>query len=150
MRAINHALTGVIAVAALPHPALGLPAAFLSHFALDALPHHGFSDLHERGRKFNIVLALDAVACAALVLVLYIAAYDDWLVLSAGAFLAACPDFMWLPGYLRQIRGQAERGAGDVLMRFHGWIQWYQRPPGALIEIIWFMAAVLLVLNLRG
>lgn len=145
MTATNHALTGVIIAAAIPNPAIGLPLALLSHFALDALPHFGkHPKLHYTSRAFLVFLAID-LAVAVLVLTAVILSWPhSWFVPVLGGFLAMSPDAMWFPGYLRNLRGQEPRPLGP-LKRAHLWIQWAELPWGYVFEVVWF-GLMLLVL----
>lgn len=145
MTAVNHALTGALIGFSVSNPLIAVPAAFLSHFVLDALPHFGFKNLQERGRGFAALLITDMFACYAIVAMLVIFQPAGWPVAAVAAFFAASPDFMWAPDYVRYIKNREQRGLSNPLMRFHSWIQWYQKPPGALIEVIYGFGAMLLL-----
>jgi hypothetical protein len=54
---------------------------------------------------------------------------------------------MWLPAFIAANTNKKPPARGPI-RRFHGWIQWYQKPPGAIVETIWLVAVVLL-LNAR-
>lgn len=137
MTATNHSLTGAIIGLTLGIPILAIPLAFMSHFLLDSFPHFGFSNLNERGTKFTKLLLIDASLCALLVMVLSITRPEFWVVASLSAFAAASPDFMWAPDYFRQRNGSQQLLNSNFVKRYHSRIQWYQRPPGAIIEVLY-------------
>ena len=143
MVATNHALTGAVIGLSLHHPLLAIPLAFLSHFALDSLPHFGSKRLPEGGKAFIYYLALDASLCGALVLTLFLGHVPYWWLAAICAFMAASPDFMWFRDFLalQQKRRLPKR---TILKRFHAWVQWYEKEPGIIIEFGW--AAGMLVL----
>lgn len=137
MRAINHALTGATIGLVLPAP-IALPAAFLSHFVLDAIPHFGSENTGTSSRAFNYILAADALLCIGLVVILAVNQPAHWIVASISAFLATSPDLMWIGKYLQAQRGKAVVASKHWLLRFHTWIQWFEQPAGLVTEIVWF------------
>lgn len=140
MTAINHALVGATIGLVVRNPAVALPAALLSHFVLDAIPHFGLPKVKGKYSKlFGRLLVIDAILCVLLVLVLRVQTPEQWLVIAAAAFLATSPDLMWAPGYFRLRRGQLENKDSNVIKRFHSKIQTSQTPDGALVEIVWFL-----------
>ena len=148
MRAINHALTGAVIGFSISEPALALPAAFLSHFALDAIPHFGERRKEHAGKNFHDLLILDTLLCFGLVLVLAIWRPRHWLLAAFCAFLATSPDFMWVGKYLRARAGHKAKPVKNIVMRFHGKIQWFERPLGLAVELAWAPAMVLLLIDL--
>lgn len=148
MRAINHALTGAVIGLSVSEPVLALPAAFLSHFVLDAIPHFGAQKKNNGSKNFRDLLILDALLCFLLVLILILWRPKHWMLAAWGAFLAASPDFMWVKKYLRARAGQKPRPNTNIIMRFHGDIQWFERPLGLAVELAWVPVMVLLLINL--
>ncbi|MEO6513798.1 MAG: hypothetical protein ABIR37_03850 [Candidatus Saccharimonadales bacterium] len=150
MTATNHALTGAIIGLSVGNPFLAIVLAFASHFALDALPHYGPSKPDIGGKGFRNYLILDVGLCVLLVLVLALSGADHWILASICAFAATSPDAMWVPDFLRARRGQKERNfAGrSVLVRIHAFVQWYQKPLGAITEVAWFSGAVAVLQSL--
>jgi hypothetical protein len=146
MRAINHGLTGAFIGLTVAEPAIAMPAALASHFLLDVIPHHGSQKPNPkilRSGLFKFTLAIDALLCAVLVLLLAGRHPIHWLQATICAFVAAAPDFVWAKKYLLANRYKAWRPSG-----FEKWasdIQWFQRPIGALVEVAWFAAALLLL-----
>lgn len=148
MIAINHALTGALIGLSIGHPA-ALPLAFASHFVLDSIPHYGNEENVSIGsRRFAAQLTLDMILCALMVLVLAIAGPANWMLAAACAFLAASPDFMWMPRFLRARNGKKESKSKNIALRFHSWIQWFQKPIGALVEAVWLVGAAVLLANI--
>jgi hypothetical protein len=141
MTATNHALTGALIGLASGQPLIALPAAFVSHFVCDALPHYGSADPEKtiRTAGFRNYLAADASLCFMLVLILALARPDHWLLAAFCAFLAASPDFFWINKYLTVRAGRQWRP--NAFSRFAVGIQWFQRPVGFAVEIAWFIAA---------
>jgi hypothetical protein len=147
MRAINHAMTGAVIGLAVSEPFLAIPLAIASHFVLDAIPHHGERTNSFTSPVFRILLVSDAILCFALVVVLIAVHPKHWLLAAFCALAAAGVDFMQAPRYFRSIHGKPEKPR-DIIGRFHGRIQWYQRPPGAAIEIAWAAAAIVVLVKL--
>jgi hypothetical protein len=147
MRAINHAMTGALIGLVSGQPAVALPAALVSHFVLDAIPHHASAKPDAealRSKWFAAVLLIDAGLCGLLVLTLAVSQPLHWQLAAVCAFLAASPDFLFVDRYVKSLRNQPAR-----LNRLVQWtrdIQWFQRPIGAVVEVAWFTAAVVLLL----
>jgi len=137
MRAINHALTGAFVGLSVGRPLIALPAALLSHFALDAISHHGAGPDAQRTEVFLWLLWLDAAACAILVSFLAYEHPRHWLLACSCAFLATAPDFMWIKQF-RRARKALPQPPKRGLLLFHKQIQWFERPIGWVTEVIWF------------
>jgi hypothetical protein len=95
MLSTPHLLVGAAIIKVVPDPLLGLPLAFLSHFALDSIPHWDGSPKAPFSKKLLGGIAVDYALGASLVLALTInysspSQYIFWL----GAFLATLPDFI--------------------------------------------------------
>lgn len=146
MRAINHALGGAVIGLSIADPVVALPLSFLSHFIVDAIPHFGVSGFDDVGGKwFNRTLLADASLCVTLVGVLAVTRPHYWVSASICAFLATSPDLMWIPNYIRVKRGKHIKPNELWLLRFHARIQWFERPIGAAVEVVWFAAGIILV-----
>jgi ABC-type dipeptide/oligopeptide/nickel transport system permease component len=148
MTATNHALTGSIIAAAVPNPVIGLPLALLSHFVLDALPHFGAHTVaNPKTKEFRAILITDSIMTAVLLLFVAFASYRmgmNWFVVFMGGFLAWLPDVMWYKHYQSDLRGEPKQW--DRLRTFHKKIQQWEVSWGWAVEIVWFVAGVL-VLN---
>lgn len=150
MIAFNHALTGAVIGLSLQRPMVALPVALCSHFVCDAIPHYGSNrpDTTELKRsRFTYQLLVDAVLCIGLVALLLFTAPTAWFLAGICAFVATLPDFAWLPGFLRVRRGgNFEPAKPNGFMIFAARIQWFSKPIGALVELVWAAAAILILL----
>lgn len=148
MRAINHALTGALIGLTVTEPAFAVPAAFVSHFVCDSIPHYGAQKTTPkmlRAAFFRQLLYVDAVMCFALVAVLAASRPAAWLLAAVCAFAAASPDFLWIPRYRRALLNRPWRPG--PFTKFAGDIQWFQRPIGAAVDLAWFAVGVVLLAN---
>lgn len=141
MRAVNHALTGAIIGVVSGNPLVVIPTAFASHFVLDVIPHHNSKNGDMTSRKFAVVLTIDGLLCVVLAIILAIWQPAHWPLAIIGAFFAMSPDFMWVPKYFRAIHNQPIVKPKGII-KFHNDIQWFQRPIGGIVEIVWFATAV--------
>jgi hypothetical protein len=146
MTGLNHAVTGVFVVVAVSQPALALPAALLSHFVIDALPHYDHKDLLPNLKKYKLVLVFDALlSFGLLTFFAFILDEPAWLIF-AGGFLAIAPDLMWLPAITKGKTAPRDQDSLlHLIRRFHAWVQWSEGPRGLYIEIIWFVLMLILI-----
>jgi len=146
MRAINHALTGAAIGFIIHEPVVAIPVAVASHFVCDALPHFGTDEPEEINLKsdlFRNLLIIDAVLCVVLVGVLAVLAPANWLLAAVCAFAAAAPDFLSFNRYHQVLTNRPVK-----LGWFTQWakaIQWFERPIGAVVEIAWFVATLIII-----
>lgn len=147
MRAINHALTGAAIGLAVGQPAVALPVAFLSHFVLDMVPHFGTKHDAVGGRNFRNWLLADAVLCLCLVIGLVAVRPHAWWLAAACAFAAAAPDLASAPRFFALQRGH-EHQTSSRFVRLAKRIQWFERPIGAVVEVVWFGAAVFVLASI--
>lgn len=147
MTATNHTLTGIVIVAVVPNPLLGVVLAFLSHFALDALPHLGQLGWGHSDKRFLILLAVDCSFALSVLVLLAIAQPSSWPWLIAGGIAGASPDLMWFSHWLRSMRHKKSRSL-NVIERFHSNLQWGERPWGWLIEIPYGLLMSTILINL--
>lgn len=145
MTATNHALTGTAIGLFVASPAIALPAAFLSHFVLDALPHFGAKDKQKalRSSGFKKYLAIEAAICFMIVVILAVLRPVHWQIAAFCAFLAASPDLYWIGKYRAALRG--EQYSKNWFSTFASKIQWFEKPIGAAVEIVWFIALMSLL-----
>ena len=147
MRAINHALTGAIIGFTIGEPLIAIPAAVASHFVLDVIPHHGLDVASKpkllRTNTFKYMLYIDAVACIALVIVLVTNQPVHWLLAAICAFAGAAPDMLSFNRYRQAIRHKPWHSGW--YSRFASGIQWFEHPIGAVVEVVWFIAALILI-----
>jgi hypothetical protein len=143
MTATNHVLTGSVFVAATAaHVPLwiSLPAAFLLHFVLDALPHFGQRGEENEARslkRHKWTLPLDAGLAATVLITIFVARPEHYLAIIAGGVLCAAPDLWSFTRFVRFLkRGDASYNK-DWFAQFHHRIQWGERLWGAWIELAW-------------
>ena len=145
MTAPNHALTGALIGLTVANPLLALPAAFLSHFVLDVIPHYDVpGETHEQrmaSKQFLIVqIVLGAVLCFALVVLLAVAQPKHWILAAFCAFIATTPDMLFIPRFVSVKKTGHDNLGTFWFWRFHNAIQWFQKPIGAIVEVIWFVS----------
>lgn len=147
MTATNHALTGALIGLVVGNPLIALPAALLSHFVCDVIPHYG-PDMDDatwlKSKQFKRFLSIDATLCVLLVAYLGVQRPAHWLLAAICAFLATSPDLLWLGKFLRLNKGN-NQGSPNWFLRFARDIQWFQRPLGAVVEAAWFIAGIVLL-----
>jgi hypothetical protein len=144
MTATNHTLTGVaftaVTVNFLPIWLL-LPAAFMLHFAMDALPHFGQATDKSKWRdalaRLKWFLPIDAGVAASVLLTLMLVQPEHWLLLMAGGIVCASPDLWSISRFVRFLRSGNTALNNDWFAQFHHRIQWGERLWGAWIELAW-------------
>jgi hypothetical protein len=139
MTGLNHALTGALVAATINRPAIALPAALLSHFATDAIPHWDYKLKPHIARRMVLMLA-DLTLSMALLLVLALTVDANPYLIIAGGLLGILPDTMWLRFFLTgrpSISGNPKRII-NRLRQFHSWIQWSETAKGFFVELLWF------------
>jgi len=144
MTAINHALTGVVIGLTIANPIVAVSLAFVSHYALDAIPHFGPGQVSGLGSKFfRNFLICDALLCIALVVTLGVSHPTHWVVAVICAFVATSPDLMWAPKFFAEQKDKHSKQPTYLLARIHSKVQWFERPSGLIVEVFWAMAAVI-------
>lgn len=142
MTAVNHALAGSVIGALVANP-FAWPLAFVSHFALDALPHFGNDkNLPLSSRPFWTMLTVDALLVLLLVgLIGSDANQPEILLVAAG--LAVLPDL----AHLNLVSARRLMPTGR-LYRFHQRVQWSESPKGMILEAFWFFTMTFVLLRL--
>src|SRR5689334_16761736 len=132
MTGLNHALTGAAIGLAIHQPLLVVPLAIASHFVLDAIPHFDHEIYRHGSKYFMHIMALDGVLSigSIIALMIFFPAFA-WLI-AIGALCATLPDFLW-PIYYANGRKK------HWYFTFHTLIQWFERPPGLLVEICYLV-----------
>lgn len=138
MTATNHALTGAAIGLAVGNPWIALPTALASHFVCDMIPHFGMGDSFITTKTFRNFLIVDALLCLALVILLGLLQPLHWAVAVACALIATSPDFLWIPLYRASLR--REKFIRTGFYKFAANIQWFERPIGGVVEVVWFFA----------
>ncbi|HEX3081990.1 MAG TPA: hypothetical protein VHQ86_01940 [Candidatus Saccharimonadia bacterium] len=137
----NHVLTGALLGLSIDNPVLLAPTAVASHLALDAVPHFGTDSLRKsfpNGRFFIIVGAADFTMSVAATTVICLMWPERIVNILIGVFGACLPDLTYIPLVVFG-RARIERWLPfyKPMLQFLGWIQWYERPPGAVTEVLW-------------
>ena len=147
MTATNHALTGALIGLWSGKPLVAVPAALFSHFLLDMIPHFGprMSVVQWlRTQRFRWMLAADFLGCVTVVILLFVHKPSHWLLACFTAFIATSPDLISYPFFKRaQQDDDAERF--NWYTKFASCIQWFERPPGAIVELAWLIGASVLL-----
>lgn len=133
MLATNHALTGAVIGAVLPLP-LAIPAAFASHFILDALPHYGIKPkLRNKSRTYKLIVVADITI--ALIGSLGLALLHKWQ-MNLCAWVAWSPDLFWVIYVL--VYKNLRIVPKNWFMKIHLKIQWAEYPWGIAVEAALF------------
>lgn len=138
MTIINHAVTGALIGAVVQDPIIALPAALLSHFIVDSLPH--FGKISHKTKAFSFMLRADMFLSAIFLLSIVIFKPEHWPLLLGCAVLATCPDLMWLPGFIREVKDHPPK-PNNLIMKFHGIIQ-FELTWGYWIELVWLITCL--------
>lgn len=142
MTGLNHVLTGTAIALVVREPLLVAPLALLSHFILDAIPHFDHEVYRFGSRYFMRIMITDGVASiGAVVLIMFLVPHLAW-VIALGALMAILPDFLW-PYYYTHGRPQW------WFYRFHTKIQWFERPPGAFVEISYVIFIITVIVAFK-
>ena len=149
MTGTNHAMTGAVIAFTIKNPAVAVPAAFISHYLQDLIPHFGMSETKLFKRKFNIVLVSDfLLSIGLMVLLAVLFPAHKWLIWAC-MVAAACPDLAWAYYrlYIERIKKQIPHY--DPLNKMHLIMEWSNESWGVLVEILWFLGAGTIILALR-
>ena len=129
MTGTTHTLIGATIALALKDPLIVAPAALLSHFIGDALPHFGnHPKMIPYNRAFMTYLLLEALLCIVTLGTVIAMSPSNWFVICLGAGFATLPDFLW-PFVTRSPSWT------QPFYSFHKNIQWAERPYGWVYEI---------------
>lgn len=135
MFATNHAVTGAVigATVSLPY---AIPAALLSHFIMDMLPHYGIDrETRDNDPTYRKIVYSDAAVALSLAgLGLYI---GNWPMFIVG-WVAYSPDLVWVYFFLRSGKSFHVR-TSNWYVRFHHAIQKFERGWGFYVEVAYFL-----------
>jgi len=144
-------LAGAVIALSVKEPVLAVSLAYLSHFALDALPHFGLhtaKNVFERNEQKSFQLyTATGIALAMLVTPLLFVwlngAVSLWL-LGACLLAALLPDVVWVWRFAQEIITKKEKPRG-WLSELHVRIQKLDYPWGAAVEVLWFPGMLYLI-----
>lgn len=144
-------LAGAVVATALQQPFLVIPAALMSHFVLDVIPHFGIEEDQpvERNQHplFRYILAIDVLMVLSFLAMLPLVltgVVSRWVLLT-GMVVAWIPDLVWIRGFMSEVRTKVNFTRYSWLSHFHQRIQWFERPSGLVVELIWFGAMATLL-----
>ncbi len=146
MTATNHALTGAAIGLVVGQPWLAIPLAFVSHFICDAIPHFKVNtknNKHLKTKWFQNYLITEFLICVLIVALLAYYQPYNWLLAALCAFFAASPDLFSIRQY-RQSRTN-KKWQPTVYGKFATNIQWFERPIGAVVEVAWLVAMIIII-----
>lgn len=138
----NHVLTGTLLGLVIDNPVLLAPTAVASHLVLDMTPHFGLGEPRPgmpnfRSRSFLVLGTMDFVASTTVVVCACLIWPQRAVNIVIGAVGAALPDLTYIPltvfGDLIYRVLPFYRG----MIKFLARIQWYERPPGLVTEVVW-------------
>jgi len=141
-------MTGAFIALVVHKPALALPLAFVSHFAIDMIPHYGYGDvpfhLRDTQKHFLIKQTIDAYFALVLLWTVpyFLQSHVTPLVVSLCMLLAFLPDVVWPYQYVMAKRRGGYPPAFNWYARFHKAIQWCEKPWGAFVELGWFVGII--------
>lgn len=145
-------LAGAVVATGIQQPLLIVPLALASHFLLDMLPHFGVHE-HDSAKRnrhplFRYILVIDLALVASLLALLPFVLkgmVSSWVLL-LGMVLAWIPDALWVGHFVKHKKTGLMPALGKI-GRFHQKIQWFERPLGIIMEILFFgVMGVLLAL----
>lgn len=155
MTASVHAVTGAAVALAVRRPELAIPLAFISHFAVDALPHYEPQEIEVglnsgtqkiKLASFKLILTSDLLIFAAMLVflpIMLVSSAQWWVVLTCMA-VGALPDLTWGWHIYREAIGKKVTSP-NWLTRFHIWIHWEVRWQGAAVELVWAALMVIVI-----
>lgn len=146
MTATNHALTGTAIGLIVGQPLLALPLALLSHYICDAIPHFGTGlpdTVVLKTKAFRTYLLVEAAICFGVVLALALLQPAHWELAAVCAFVAAAPDLLSINHFATIRRGKKWKSGWYT--SFASKIQWFERPIGAVVEVVWLIGLIWLI-----
>ena len=146
MTTTSHAVTGALIAALVKQPLLAIPLAFISHFVCDTLPHFGLG-MKFGSRKMYYWLVIDGLVALGIAVFLIRIGVASPVLLAVCGFVAMSPDLAWLYYGLRGEHGNPKEYG--LLSRFHSKIQWYEKPQGILVDLIWSFIMVAGIVSLQ-
>ena len=144
MTATNHAVTGVLVAAAINRPAIALPAALLSHFAIDEIPHWDHAFKNQLYSKISYIVDI-FLAVAIMVVMMLTLKTSAYLVLGAGV-LGMLPDLMWITEFNGpRLAKERNKNTWNKIRWFFHIVQWSETPKGFFVEAIWLILTLIIL-----
>ena len=131
MIGFNHAAVGGFIGKFLPLP-IAIPAAVVSHFVLDMLPHYGIPHTKRNEWFWKVFTTLDFFVAWGYLGYIYLSR-QHYAIFFCGV-LAASPDFIWVARIVRTRSFDLSKNKSRFT-RWHARIQRYERPWGILLEL---------------
>jgi hypothetical protein len=149
MTATNHVLTGTVVALAVRQPVLAIPLAFLSHFAIDVIPHFEARNLSSKIARLFIFSDVFIGGAIAILMTVLLQDYRSSWVIFICAFIALSPDLIWAWRYYR-LKDLDKTFAGPMswVSRLHLKIQLSETLQGFFVEIAWFALMIFLIIKL--
>lgn len=143
MTGLNHVLTGSAIALAVREPLLAAPLAFLSHFILDITPHFGGTPIYEFGKHkaFPYIMFADGLISFSAVTAVAALVPELANVVLLCALCAILPDVLLFTYY-------TQGRPNTWFHKFHLGIQWFERPPGLLVEASYAIFISIVVIGL--
>lgn len=140
MTGFNHVLAGVTIAVTVQQPVLAPLLALASHFVLDAIPHFGHPRFETWGRDLHRLILFDGAMCLTVLTIslMLFPHLQALIILCAG--MAILPDLLWLFYYKYDLRHK--------FFEFHQGIQRYEKPLGAITEVVFLIGAATLLWHL--
>lgn len=102
MTATTHALAGALIAGSISNPIASITASFLSHFALDFIPHWDFGiEWRNKSKKrlfWELLIDITTSAILAFLLYAYLLNGTDYVRLFLSVLAAQLPDYLSVPG----------------------------------------------------
>ncbi len=138
----NHVLTGIVLGLTIDNPVLLAPTAVASHLVLDMTPHFGLPGTKPdhpnfRTRSFIVLGALDFTASIIVVAAACIIWPQRALNILVGTVGAALPDLTYIPLVVFGKLVYKLMPWYRTMISFLARIQWYEKPPGLITEVVW-------------
>lgn len=147
MTASNHLYTGAALAMTVQRPLAGIALALVSHFVLDILPHYGQkSESVVNWFKYRATWLVEGLNVIGIPLLIYLLWGQPWWVYAAAA-MALAPDITWLFRYYWYER-YGLQASSYALTRFHSRIQRWERPWGAVVELVFFLTVATAIITM--
>jgi hypothetical protein len=146
----NHVVVASLIAVTINDPLIVLPLAFLSHYALDVLPHYGYGGNggYTESFKHKETFIMEGLDLIGIVILLFTIDFSVWVV-TAAIILSLLPDFEWPFRYIFYER-KGLKPPNTITSRFHQKIQWCERRWGVFVEVVFFVIIYSIFLHYNG